>query len=276
MILVGLLVIASVGMGALYLRQLDQQRQIKTQQQLEVAFQGLFPGHQQPSANMWKDFRFTPDFPTPPGGYDLRCMIDRTQVGAVDVSMNGVPAFTGTPTAGAGDSLGAWNGPYWQGSVDAQGHPVDAWGRPIRLRHISTTAPPGWQVFSPGANGTSETGDVEIPANDDLVYPQPPYVIPPSTPPVSLCASPTIPFQRTSGYNPAENISITLSWSWGGVTVVAKFNGGHPEGNPPPVFSDIPQGVPITVTLTSDRRPSLPTATITLDTSCTLASPITF
>lgn len=278
LVLVAVLAILSIGVGALYLRQLDQQRQVQTQQALEKAFHGLFPGNQKPGASLWKDFGFVPDLPAvPPGNYDLGCMTSPAQVGAVEASKAGVVAYAGVPNPAAGGSLGAWNGPYWQGSVDAQNRPVDAWGRPLQLRYISSSVPPGWQVYSSGANGANETGNVATPVNDDLVYPQPPYVIPPPKGSSPTCATPTVPFLRTSGFNPAENISITLTWPGGSQVRVVAINNGHPDGNPPPVFANLPQGPTITVSLMSDRRGDLGTRIITIDPGCKATpSPITF
>lgn len=185
MVLIAILAIASVAFGVIYLRQLDQQRQIQTTRSLETAFHGLFPGHQRPAANMWKDFGFRPDVPaTPPGGYDLRCLTTLAQVRIVQASQSALTAYSGSTTLSAEGRINAWNGPYWQGSVDGLNRPVDGWGRPILLRYISTPTPttpptpPGWQVISGGVNGLIETGNSETPAGDDQVYPQPPYEIP--------------------------------------------------------------------------------------------------
>lgn len=270
-ILVAAFAMVSVVVGALYLRQLDHQRQLETQKRLETAFQGLFPGNRRPTANMWKDFGFTPDVPAvPPGGYDLACLTTRAQVGVVQASQADVALFNGAPKPALGGSLGAWNGPYWQGSVDAQNRPVDAWGRPLQLRYIS--APSGWQVFSLGANGASETGDTAIPANDDLVFPQSPYVVP-----YTYCPTPAVSILRTSGFPGPENLTISLSWPGGTQVVVAPIDNGHPAGNPPPVFTNLPQNVSITVNLVSDQRTGLLPHIITIDTSCNATpSPITF
>lgn len=211
-ILVAILVLMAGAFGVLMVREQNQRQQIETQKRLETAFKAMFPyqeDQKRAKANMWTDFGFTPDPPgTAPGGYELGCMTSPDQVEGVQASKGSLTAYNGVPNPSNGGKLGAWNGPYWQGSVDGQNRPVDGWGRPILLRRISSTTPPGWQVFSPGVNGVSETGDVGTPVNDDQVYPQPPYEPPTSTPTSSPISLTVTIVNESSKTLPAVYVSI--------------------------------------------------------------------
>jgi hypothetical protein len=155
--------------------------------------------------------------------------------------------------------------------VDSANRPVDAWGRPLQLRYISTSTPPGWQVFSLGANGASQTGDTQIPGGDDLVYPVPPYVLPTSA---AVCATPTVNWNRNGLFPPAaETVTINLSWPGGTQAVTTSFTNGKPGGNPVPVFSNLPVGVTITVTFVSNRRTIAPTTFVIPSSATCTASP---
>jgi len=213
MILVALVIIASAAAAPLFLRQLNRQRSVETQKRLETAFRGLFPGKQRKTANMWFDFGYSPTSPgAPPANWNLSPMVLRSAVATSDATHAGVAQFTGS-------NLPAWNGPYWQGSIDNQNRPVDAWGRPIQLRYISTSAPAGWQTYSLGANGISETGDTATPAGDDQVYPNPPYMPPTCVP----------------------NIIAGSGWQLQGIPTLPTFSGS---------------GIYITVAGTTDQRKS--------------------
>lgn len=274
-ILIAAVLVAAMGIGALYVRDLDQQRALQTRRQLEAAFGSLFGGPTFSGANLWRDFGYSPTVPAPPpGNYSLTLLVRREAIGESDPAHASVVQFDGS-------NLPAWNGPYYQGSTDPLGRPTDGWGRPLQLRYISTTTPPGWQVFSLGANGADDTGNLSPPRGDDLVFPVPPYVIPPPSPPGSVCPNPVINFLRTSGFNPEEMLTITLTWGSGNQTTTVQVNGGHPEGNPPPTFTSIPKGVPITLTIWSSRRgwlyPPASPLTFLLGSSCTASpNPITF
>lgn len=248
--------LAAVVVGVLFARQLNQQRALETQRRLETAFRGLFPFQQRvgmAKANMWSDFGYRPTSPgaPPANAYDLRGMTSMSAVRLSDAANDStlptptLTQFTGTVVASHLGNIGAWNGPYWQGPVDSQGRPLDAWGRPIQLRWISTSTPAGWQVFSPGANGVSETGNAATPSGDDQVHPRLPYVPPTITPPSPVCSSPTFTFRDVSRGNPAETVTFTLTTSLGTQVVSAIFNNGHPYGTgwtPATKFTNVPQG----------------------------------
>lgn len=234
--LIAVVLILATAAAPFLMRDLDQKRRRTTERLLQDAFHGLFPGSRKARASLYVDFGFTPTDPgSPPAHfYDLRVLVDRSQVGALDPSHAGVPQATGTNGP-------AWNGPYWQGPVDPQGRPVDGWGRPLQLRCIHTVTPPGWHVFSLGSNGRDDTGDAAFPAGDDLIYPVPPYVPPPGT---TLCAAPPITFLM-NGVQGAEQATFTLVTSRGTQVVTALFNQGHPEGmqwNPATKFTQVPTG----------------------------------
>lgn len=178
-IAVAVLLIASVALGVVYGRNLNQQREVETRAKLAKAFQALFPGNENQRGNLNSDFGYNPTSPgaPPTSYYTLAGLVDRTAITTAGMGYATPSAFTGSFSLGAA-SPGGWNGPYWTDPVDASNRPLDGWGRPLQLRYISTSAPPGWQVFSLGANGRSDTGDQASAQGDDLVYPNPPYVVP--------------------------------------------------------------------------------------------------
>lgn len=94
--------------------------------------------------------------------------------------------------------------------------------------------------------------------------------------PPGNCATPSVPFNRSGSY-PAEDVTIALSWANGTQTqsVTTKFNNGQPGGNPPPSFTNLPQGLTITAILTSDKRGALGSYTFTLGAGCSTPA-ITF
>jgi hypothetical protein len=176
-ILLAAVLVGAVAMGVLALRQADQVRMVDTRHRLEIAFQALFPYPASRPGNMVEDFGFNPieagrlvqaGYNT--RGWFLQALMDPAAVGALDPAQNPPPAF--------GGYQGAWCGPYWQQSLDNLNRPLDAWGRPLQLRWV-TTPLAGWQVFSLGANGLDDTAaDASTPAGDDLAYPLPPFNLP--------------------------------------------------------------------------------------------------
>lgn len=271
-VLAAILLIGAATIGVIYLRQLDQQRKVENQMALERAFHGIFPGFRTKGANMFADFAYSPVSPgAPPANfYDLKGLTTRTSVTGVTTPA----AFTGAVSTTI-PYINGWNGPYWTGSVDGQNRPVDSWGRPLQLRYISTTTPPGWQVFSLGANGSNETGDSGSPSGDDQVFPVPPYVLPVSG---GTCPTPSVAISRTSGFSPAENITVTLSWSGGTPQSQGPITVNNGNGGANFTFSNLPTGVTITVHVTSSKSGhpffrSFSDQTFVLDSNC---SPFTF
>lgn len=192
LILLAAVVIGSVVVGVLFKRQLDRQRSEATKAQLVTAWRGLFGDPvrstgtlvRRKPGNMRLDFFFNPTTAscTPPFAgtpTDLKAMTTLSSVATLDPLQSALGSFAGALPVGTNleRNIKAWNGPYWQGSVDHLNRPVDAWGRPFQLRYI-TTGTPGWQVYSLGANGADNTGNSGTPAGDDLAYPIPPATLP--------------------------------------------------------------------------------------------------
>lgn len=235
-VLIGVVLILAAAAAPFVMKEVDLGRRRATQQRLEEAFHGVFPGNRKARASLHGDFGFSPVNPgVPPLHHDLRALVDRARVGDADPSHATVPQFNGS-------NAPAWNGPYWQGSVDGLGRPVDGWGRPLQLRFISTTTPPGWQVFSPGGNGSDETGNAGQPSGDDLAYPVPPYQVPITGP--SVCPAPGIVFQAAD-VKGSEWVSFTLELPSGEQTIMARFHKHWPEGRdwtPADHFTNVPPG----------------------------------
>lgn len=275
-VLAALLLIGAASFGVLRVRQLNQQRQVQTQAYLEQAFHGLFPGNRRNVANMHADFGYTPSSAGAP--YDLRALVDRARVTDSDSAHGSVPAYTGTQTT---TTFNYWNGPYWTGPVDPSNYPLDAWGRRLQLRYISTTTPPGWQVFSLGINGVSETGDSGTPGGDDQVYPPAPYAVASTT--VSVTGvSLSI---DVSALGPGNNhwVDVYISDSTGTVHL-SPFNkqmhsngsGGKPSSfsfsYASPIMVLTPPGT-VTITVT-DGGVTVYSQTISLSTSTTMPIPV--
>lgn len=273
-LLVGVMVLATVG-AALAVREANQRRQIETQKRLKTAYTAAFGGLGFRGPSLRTHCAFTPATAgaIPPSAYDLASLTRVQAVQVADPTQAALAVFNpATPVTPY------WNGPYWHGAVDPQNRPVDAWGRPLLLRYITNSAVPGWQFFSVGANGRDDTGNAYPCRVDDQAYPNPPGQLPPLAPPgpAPSCPAPAIPFDR-NGYNPAEVVVITLTWAGGSVSSPpTQFNNGHPGGNPPPQFVDIPKQTPVTVSFVSNRRTISTTYTFTLGDSCALATPLSF
>lgn len=191
--LLAMVLILTVSVGVIFGKQVDQVRTLDTRARLESAFQAMFPYPLSSRDNMFVDFAYRPDYTRAaalPGyvtpGFYLDGLVDISRVGVADGNNNPPPLNTGVLTPPATSRLnGAWNGPYWTKSVSAGTNlPLDAWGRPIQLRYV-TTPSAGWQVFSRGANGVDDSPSAYAgaPGGDDLAYPMPPYSIPPVPPP---------------------------------------------------------------------------------------------
>ncbi len=171
------LTVVRVGVGALVLRSRDARRARETRDLLGVAFQNTcLVNSWSPQASLQRDFSYQPAVPTVPldpahrtPAWDLAGLVVRERVGVSSQGQVVPEAFHG---ANAGR---AWNGPYWAGPVDGAFRPLDAWGRPLQLRHV-TLPVPGWLVYSLGANGADDTAPGSgSPGGDDLVHPSTPH-----------------------------------------------------------------------------------------------------
>lgn len=245
--LVALVALVLIGVGVavpLAHRHQDAERRAQTRVALEKAFRGLFPHPPgTPGADLHRDFGFRPQTPTVlqrPGdatpSWTLACLMTPAAVGALDPARNPPPAFAGVP------GTPAWNGPYWQGSVDGDGRPVDAWGRFLQLRRV-TSPSTGWILHSPGSNGLDDTAaDSGTPGGDDLVYPQPPYVVPlASQPTFSVTLNLSFVLLAAGACSPGNNVNLTVILTYedatqtqilvlaDGVQMHRKGNGGKPN-----------------------------------------------
>ena len=146
---IAIIAILAGAAAPLALKALNQQREFKTRENLKIAFEAMFGARDRRVANMRADFGFDPGASLP------------------DLSGLMVNPVAFLPAYGlAGGMYWGYNGPYWTGSSDAANRPVDAWGRPMRLRVAGIAPNQTWQVQSLGSNGVDENG-----AGDDLVFP---------------------------------------------------------------------------------------------------------
>lgn len=250
--MVAVALIFSVALGVVAARELNRQREVESRSRLEAAFRGTFPFPSPPSthwprnerANLWRDITYQPVPPTTKliasdltNSWDLRALVNASAVGVSDPThatwtVNPIIFGVNAVLQPGSRDLGAWNGPYWNRSLDASGRPADAWGRPLRLRYISTGANPGWQVFSVGANGADNTGNASPPLGDDLAFPIPPYTIPtkPVIPPASCTFTIGTDIQFDWNRKGSEIVTITFTYPTGSVSTTGRFNNGHPEG----------------------------------------------
>lgn len=145
---IAVVAILSGMLAPLALKALNQQRESKTRDNLKVAFEAMFGARDRRVANMRADFGFDPSASTT---YTLRVLVNRAGTAWAPVPAYG---YNGA------NFLRGWNGPYWNGTLDAAGNPADGWGRALRLSVNAGT----WQAASAGADGAFGTGD-------DLAYP---------------------------------------------------------------------------------------------------------
>lgn len=193
-------------MAPLAVKVLHQQREARTREQLKLAFEALVGARDRRVPNLRADTGFTPAGSLS----DLRSLVVNL-VGAPGYGYNGQQFLWG------------WNGPYWQGSVDAAQRPLDGWGRPLTFQASVVGGITFWQVRSPGADGVAGT-------LDDLSYP----TLPASA--VSYNATLLLTVLKNG---PATNTTGTVS------LVVPNGSGGvitHTPGTAPNLLNDeIPQ-----------------------------------
>lgn len=166
----------------LAVRVINQQREIRTRENLKTAFEGMFGARDRRVANMRGDFGFGPSS----SRSDLACLVLSSSAGTSlpSYGLNGMSFFYG------------WNGPYWQGSLDASNRPVDGWGKPLRL--VYSAGPPAtWQVQSGG-------GDLSFGTADDLAYPATAAAV------ISYNATLILNINKSSGYNYTGNAVLSF------------------------------------------------------------------
>lgn len=152
-IAIAVIAILAGSVAPLALKALNQQREQKTRENMKIAWETMFGARDRSIPNMTADF-----------GFATPSLLQMTRRPA------GLRAYQ--PYAGTHRDLsGGWNGPYWTGSTDSTGVPVDGWGRAFELRTLGTTR----QLLSWGANGTRNTQPTTpTPQGDDLAFPVPP------------------------------------------------------------------------------------------------------
>jgi len=153
-----IIAILAGAVAPLAVKALNQQREFKTRDSLKAAFEAMFGARDRRVANLRADIGFNPGALANLSVLTLK---------------NGTGGSASVKDYGLDASYGiywGYNGPYWSGTL-AGNSPVDAWGRPMQLRVVGG----GWQVFSLGANGVSETAvGSSTPGGDDLLYPAAP------------------------------------------------------------------------------------------------------
>lgn len=156
---IAVVAILAGAIAPLALKAITQQREARTREACKGAFEALFGAKDRRVANMRADFGWNP------GGSlaDLSAMLSITGTG-----MPGSGTFNRSYSQDSQGLFWGWNGPYWSGTTDSANRPLDGWGRPLQLRWVNG----GWQVFSFGADGASNTGaGTSTPQGDDLGYP---------------------------------------------------------------------------------------------------------
>ena len=146
---IGVIAILAGAVAPLALKALNQQREQKTRENAQIAYEAIVGSRTNQGSSMRADFGFVP-----PGTLgDLRFMTTRNPAAIYRHGV--VPVPYGAVFQGF---TWGWNGPYWTGSVGSNQEPLDGWGRPYRW---ATN-----QVQSPGRDGLVGTAD-------DIRFPNP-------------------------------------------------------------------------------------------------------
>jgi type II secretory pathway pseudopilin PulG len=187
---IAIIAILAGAVAPLALKALNQQREQKTRENMEIAWRALFGSRDRRVSNMRADFGFNPTAPA-------------TQtLGPMAANTLGVRGYGAD--AAAGYNWG-WNGAYWTGSINA-GLPLDGWGRNLLLLRTGPVVTPSWQLRSYGANGRDDLG-----AGDDLSYPASPMSA------SSMAGTIIVNLQRTNLASLTADIPFT-------VTLTDRFN----------------------------------------------------
>lgn len=149
---IAVVAILSGMMAPMALKFINQQRESRTRQILQAAFEGMFGSREYRVSNMRADFGWNPTTSLT----DLRALTQKASSGVTTdyggSGVNGIYFFWG------------WNGPYYQGTVNTNGAPLDGWGKVIRLNCTTQDGLNYWQLQSSGQDQAFGT-------TDDLVYP---------------------------------------------------------------------------------------------------------
>jgi prepilin-type N-terminal cleavage/methylation domain-containing protein len=146
-IAIAVIAILAGAVAPLALKALNQQREQKTRDNVQTAYEAIVGSRSKSVSNMLADFGFVP----PATLADLRFM---TTINPAAAYRNGpIPLAYGATFQGF---IWGWNGPYWTGSTGPNNEPVDGWGRALRWSNN--------QVQSKGMDGSWGTAD-------DIVFP---------------------------------------------------------------------------------------------------------
>ncbi len=149
---IAVVAILSGMMAPMALKFINQQRESRTRQILQAAFEGMFGSREYRVSNMRADFGWNPTTSLT----DLRALTQKASSGVTtDYGGSGVNGIY---------FLWGWNGPYYQGTVNTNGAPLDGWGKVIRLNCTTQDGLNYWQLQSSGQDQAFGT-------TDDLVYP---------------------------------------------------------------------------------------------------------
>lgn len=150
---IAVVAILAAAAAPMVLKTLNQQREARARGEMKLIYEACFGARDRVIGNMRSDFGF--------GNSGLANTLNQ-------LSNQGTLQPHG-PYPGVALS-GGWRGPYWLGSVDGAGQPLDPWGRPYRLRWVTGA----WQVVCDGANGVLDTpAGSAAPTGDDLGFPVP-------------------------------------------------------------------------------------------------------
>lgn len=234
-IAIAVIAILAGAVAPLALKALNQAREQKTREVVQTAYEAMVGSRSRTVANMRADFGFTP----PNALGDLRFM---TTINPAANYRNGVVPLAYPRTFQ--NTTWGWNGPYWTGSTDGNGAPLDAWGRALRWS--------GNQVQSRGVDGAWGT-------TDDIVFPNPAAAIPTTTltvtiqrflpPPSATPASVTL---QVTVYDRNRNATQTRT----GTSVTFSGSGSQSGGSftvcPGPISLSL-RSVPVNATYSQDQ-----------------------
>lgn len=209
---IGVIAILAGAVAPMALKALNQQREQKTREVAQTAYEAMVGSRSKSTSNMRADFGFLP----PAALADLRFMTLRNPAAAY---RNGVIP----PPYGAfyqGFTWG-WNGPYWTGSTDRNQAPLDGWGRALRWTNN--------QVQSSGADGAWGTAD-------DIAFPNPSaapaagtlnvsverQLPPPGPSPVAVTLQVTV-YDRNLNATRAQPAALPLSFAGSGSQSAGSF-----------------------------------------------------
>lgn len=151
---IGVIAILAAAAAPLVLKALNQQREQRARSEIRQIYNALFGNTDSSTPCMRSDFGYTA------AGNTLGWLVRRPAA---------VRAYAAYAPPNAILS-GGWRGPYWSGSINAIGQPIDPWGHPYIIRNVASQ---GWQILCAGSNGVNNTVNNVVIQMDDLAYPVP-------------------------------------------------------------------------------------------------------